>query len=191
MNRLLFLLLFLTSSVAGQEVAIQGNGQVPKALADLGVKQSIYDMYPTRPHCPMPVTIHKGPHDADTLTDVTIHLPLKIDLVHESIRANGYDAWEVSKVRQSKAAGQITDAEIAKGLKAKDALNALLLKPGKVFYADNRLYVDIVGRDVYGRVLANLYIQLNDGPTLEWMNLAVWARSNGHQRTPELLTSPK
>jgi hypothetical protein len=135
---------------------------------------------PTKPRNLIPVTIYRV-HDADTITDCTIHLPLDIDLPNRSLRCYGFDAWEVSKVRHSADAGPISDEEIVLGLKAKDELIAMLLLPGKQGYAENRLFVDFVdSKDPYGRYDCWWWIKTDDKPT--YLNVAQWGRDHGHQR---------
>lgn len=61
-------------------------------------------------------------HDADTLTEGVIRLPWGAAIAGRSIRSD-YDAWEVTKVRQTV---KITDEEIARGKAAADELSKIL-----------------------------------------------------------------
>lgn len=130
-------------------------------------------------------------HDADTI-NVDIHLPFKIDLPNRTIRAFGYDAWEVTKTRQTV---KVTDAEIKKGLKARDELMALL-KTGTL-HVEDMTAIQIgwpqlermnIHADPYGRMLCALWLQVMsypDGkPTVTWIYLPKWMEDRGHLRTP-------
>ena len=121
------------------------------------------------PACPIRATV-ESIHDADTMV-LTIHLPFKVDLPKRSIRAVGYDAWEVSKVRQTV---KITDAELVKGKLARDELGKLI--------ASGALYVEEVPQsDPYGRTNARLWI-LKGNVTPTWIDVAQWMADNGHVR---------
>lgn len=60
-------------------------------------------------------------HDADTLTEGVIRLPWGAAIIRR-VRAD-YDAWEITKVRQTV---KITDEEIARGKAAADELSKIL-----------------------------------------------------------------
>ena len=120
------------------------------------------------PQCPLRATIDEPLHDGDTLI-ITIHLPFSIDLPSRSVRAWGYDAWEVSRVRRTVI---ISDEEIEKGLIARDALSKLLGTFG--------LWVEETDlRDPYGRTSCRLWSKFDDG---EWLDVASWMKANGHTR---------
>ena len=93
--------------------------------------------------CPVDVT---RVIDADTVVG-NIELPFGVLLRNRTLRVDTHDCWESSKRRQSEAAGEITDAEVAKGKQATaefiEMLNkgTLYVKPG------------IRERDNYGRDL--------------------------------------
>jgi endonuclease YncB( thermonuclease family) len=117
-------------------------------------------------------------HDGDTITEAVIDLGWGRKLhvgPHEEapgIRAFGYDAWEVTKTRQT--VGAITDAEIAKGKAARDDLFELLKSAS--------LYAEDSGqRDPYGRISAIPWARNSDG---KWIYLAGWMDQQGHLRTP-------
>ena len=64
-------------------------------------------------------------HDGDTITaDIKqgVGRYKRLYSLSESIRAMGFDAWEVTRLRDSK----ITSEELAKGVIARDALRALV-----------------------------------------------------------------
>lgn len=95
-------------------------------------------------------------HDGDTLVRARLLLPLGLSIYPVSIRAAHYDAWEVSRVRRTV---DITDDELAKGKRAKEALFAILSK--------GAIYLEILAdgaRDPYGRILGALRVW--DGSTL-------------------------
>lgn len=118
------------------------------------------------PSQPLPATLHSI-HDGDTLT-ATIHLPFSVDLPSRTIRAYGYDAWEIRKGRRNVV---VTPEEAAKGLAAKAALADLLGKG---------LWVEDAGkRDPYGRTSAKLWTKTADGG---WLDVSAWAKTNGHTR---------
>jgi endonuclease YncB( thermonuclease family) len=115
-------------------------------------------------------------HDGDTITRGVIDLgwgrKLHIGPHEEApgIRAFGYDAWEVTRTRQTVT---VTDAEIKKGLAARDDL-VELLKSGSLWAEDSGQ------RDPYGRISAVLWVKQGDN----WIFLAGWMEARGHLRTP-------
>jgi endonuclease YncB( thermonuclease family) len=109
-------------------------------------------------------------HDADTVSAIIRCPLLKVDSQLVVIRAFGYDAWEVSRVRQTV---DVTDSEIFKGKAARDQLKALL--------AEATLYAEDSGSvDPYGRTSAVLWVR--QGTT--WIYLAAYAEQHGWLRTP-------
>lgn len=115
-------------------------------------------------------------HDGDTITRGSIDLgwgrSLTIGPDGESpgIRAFGYDAWEVTRGRRTV---EVTEAEITKGLKARDELSGLI--------QSGQLYAEDPGeRDPYGRVSAILWVKQGQ----RWIYLAGWMEQQGHLRTP-------
>jgi endonuclease YncB( thermonuclease family) len=114
-------------------------------------------------------------HDGDTL-HVNVHLGFGVDLPDRTIRAFGFDAWEVTKTRHSAATESqpITDEEIAKGKAARDEL-AELLKQGQLFIEDSG------ERDPYGRTSAVLWVRM---PNRGWLFVAAWMESHNHLRVP-------
>lgn len=108
-------------------------------------------------------------HDADTFI-VDVQLDFELSLVGQKIRAADCDAWEVSRVRQTVT---ITDAELVKGKQARDAA-AKLFATRPIFMSVGKPL-----RDVYGRILGQLWIQNADGT---WTKYGDWVRANGFQR---------
>ena len=122
---------------------------------------------PVAPTCPLPVTVEQV-HDGDTLAG-TIHLPYGVDLARRTIRAAGYDAWEVTKTRQTV---DVTDQEIVRGKQARDDF-AALVRLGQLYVEDSGL------RDPYGRTSAVLWVKAADG---SWIFVAAWMEEHGHLR---------
>jgi len=116
---------------------------------------------PTKPACGSIALRNFKVIDGDTFRADFI-LPYGIVLESQVVRCNDYDAWESKKLRRT--VGLITDAEVAKGLLAKAALQKLAdtkrmtLQPPN----DAKRY-----RDVYGRILGKLFA--NDESVAEHM----------------------
>lgn len=108
-------------------------------------------------------------HDGDTVK-CSIDLGYGITLRDKSIRAFGFDAWEINRNRQTV---NVTDAEIERGKAAKAALEALIAN-GTLYLADSG------ERDPYGRVSAWLWVQSKDG---EWTDVAKYMKQHHHVRT--------
>lgn len=117
-------------------------------------------------------------HDADTVRG-DIRLPWSSGLFDRSIRASGYDAWEVDKTRSkvypfsAYSSGQWS-LEIANGIKSRDAIRTLT--------AGGRVYIEWNPKDensVYGRLEGPLWAVTKDGRVVE---LKRWAEDNGHVR---------
>jgi len=93
----------------------------------------------------------------------------------DGIRALNYDAWEISRVRNSAAFKDFTDEQWKEEIrKGKLALQALLDMKGE-------LYVQLTPdskRDVFGRPLGSFFLLTKDG----YLDLGKWAQDNGHQR---------
>jgi hypothetical protein len=115
-------------------------------------------------------------HDADTF-ECVIHLPFGVDLPGRSIRAQGYDAWEVTRARQT--VGSITDDEIAKGKKARDEL-AKLCESQSVWLEPS------TNPGVYGRTSANVWLRDDKG---QWTELSQYAQEHGWCRDGGRVTS--
>jgi endonuclease YncB( thermonuclease family) len=109
-------------------------------------------------------------HDADTIAAVIECPLLKVKSQTVMIRAFGYDAWEVNRVRQTVV---VTDEEIAKGKAARDELIALL-QTAELWAEDSG------SPDPYGRTSAVLWVKQTGG----WIFLAKYADEHGWLRTP-------
>ncbi len=129
------------------------------------------------PTCAKPVTVEVL-HDGDTITKGSIDLGWGRSIVigpdgeAAGIRAAGYDAWEVTKGRRTV---EVTDDEIRKGIKARDALGILISGGQGQLYAE-----DSGQRDPYGRISAVLWVKQGQ----KWIYLAGWMEQQGHLRTP-------
>ena len=112
-------------------------------------------------------------HDADTVR-CDILFPWHVTLAGVSVRAHGFDAWEVTRTRQTVS---ISPAEIAKGKQALAEFNALL--------AHGRLELSPLEYDgsdsVYGRLEAKWRIVADDGSIVD---LAEYAKAHGWVRKP-------
>lgn len=121
-----------------------------------------------QPYCPCEV---KGfwLHDGDTLKAYEIRLPFSASIRDQSIRADGFDAWEIDKTRKT----IVYDADEAKkGLAAWKSLSELL--------SDGGLWIDETGkRDPYGRLNARLWTKDRSG---KWIDVAAWMKEHGHDR---------
>ena len=115
--------------------------------------------------------------DGDTI-HADIILAYGVVLEDQTIRAIDYDAWESRKIRRS--VGKISDDEIAKGQKAKAALQVLIDQTDITLEAptDPKRY-----RDNYGRLLGKLY---TDGHSI-----GQWMQKNGHCRAEPLTLEPE
>lgn len=108
-------------------------------------------------------------HDGDTFV-VDVQLDFELTLRGQKIRAVDCDTWELTRTRQTVT---ITDAELVKGKQARDAA-AKLFATQPVF-----LSVGAPLRDVYGRILGQLWIKNPDGTLTKYGD---WVRANGFQR---------
>jgi len=106
--------------------------------------------------------------DGDTL-EADIDLPMNITLRDETIRCSDYDAWESSKRRRSVT---VSDDEVVRGKAATAALKELLSSGSMLVQLESN------ERDVYGRVLARLFVQSEGG----LVSVASWMREQGHVR---------
>jgi len=107
--------------------------------------------------------------DADTIVG-TIRFPWNVALVDESIRAAGFDAWEVSRKRRTV---HITDEELRKGKEAKLALISYL--KGKHIYITPLS----MSRDAYGRIFALIFVgEVDRAGRYVFRPLADWAEKN-------------
>ncbi len=113
---------------------------------------------------PVPRVVNPVVHDGDTFV-CDIVLGFDVVLRDQHVRVNAFDAWEVSRVRQTV---KITDGELQKGLLAKAALVKL--------FAEAKLIqvIEPAARDPYGRRLLWVYV---DGQELGGV-----MRKAGHER---------
>lgn len=107
-------------------------------------------------------------HDGDTIT-VDVLFPWDVSLVDQSVRMQGFDAWEITRTRQTV---RVTATEIERGKAAKQALATLLESADGVYLspADKR--------DPYGRLPAFVSVWF-DGKLIE---VAEYMANHGHVR---------
>ena len=116
-------------------------------------------------------------HDADTISGDVL-LPWGVALTGRSIRAAGFDAWEVDRTRKTGEFGSFSDsqwnAETERGIKARDELKKLA--EGGVFYVE---WDQSSENSVYGRLEGSLWVRTSGGKIV---NVKQWAEQNGHVR---------
>ena len=106
-------------------------------------------------------------HDGDSIK-ADLNLGWGVTLRNRSIRAFGYDAPEINRVRQTV---EITEEEIGRGKEAKAALEQLIEGGG--------LWAEDSGEtDPYGRISARLWVRKGT----EWIDVARWMRARKHTR---------
>lgn len=132
---------------------------------------SAFGADPVVPTMARPVTV-LSVHDADSIKAV-IHLGYGLSL-EAAIRAYGYDAFEVGRQREQ-VIGRITDAEIKKGMAARDDLIELL-KTHDLFCEDSG------ESDPHGRNSSILWAKPKTGG--KWIFLAKWMEERNHLRVP-------
>ena len=132
---------------------------VASGLCILGISHAAT----AKPKSPPVAIVHEGRtlyrcdnpvvHDADTISDAVICLPWGAAIRGRSIRSD-YDAWEVTKVRQTV---KITDEEIVKGKKSASELSEIL--------GEFTLYISEPERDIdpYDRIDAIWWVRAKDG----------------------------
>lgn len=106
-------------------------------------------------------------HDGDTV-HADIVLPFGVTLRDRSIRAFGYDAPEINRVRQTV---EVSDDEIGRGKEAKAALEKLI-EGGKLFIEDSQ------ASDPYGRISARLWVLRGT----DWIEVSRWMRDRKYTR---------
>lgn len=113
-------------------------------------------------------------YDGDTIT-ADVALGFQVTLSAQSIRLGGYDAWEISRTRQTV---QVTDEEIERGRLAKAVLAELLGKhPDRVY-----LKPEGSGRGAYNRLTGRVVIYPRSGPEID---VAEYMKARGHDRGTE------
>ncbi len=117
-------------------------------------------------------------HDVDTVRG-DVALPWGVGLFNRSIRASGFDGWEVDKTRSKvEPFKSFTErqwkAETERGVKSRDELRRL---------ADGgRIFVEWQPKNeysAYGRIEGPLWVVTRDGSVVE---VRQWAKKNGHER---------
>ena len=108
--------------------------------------------------------------DGDTI-HASLDLPFGITIRDKTIRAADFDAWELSRARRTV---NVTGVEIERGKRAKAALEEL--------FAQGTPYATDTGKqDVYGRLLAVLWVKTREG---RWVEVSEAMRREGHTREP-------
>ena len=112
-------------------------------------------------------------HDADTVIGDVL-LPWSTCLVNQEIRAAGFDAYEVTKTRQTEPFKHFSNeewaAEIAKGTLARDALRKLA-EGGQVYVE----WIPAKERSAYGRIEGALWVRTKSGRIV---NVREWAHEH-------------
>lgn len=108
--------------------------------------------------------------DGDTVV-ADIRLPFGVTFRGRTIRAAGYDAWELSRARRTV---NVTPVEVERGKLARAALEGLL-------DGGHLLAEDTGKQDSYGRLLARLWVRTDGG---RWIDVAEYMRSEAHTREP-------
>ena len=109
-------------------------------------------------------------HDGDTI-HASLDLPFGLTIRDKTIRAADYDAYELSRARRTV---NVTGVEIERGKRAKAALEEL--------FAQGTPYATDTGKqDVYGRLLAVLWVKTREG---RWVEVAAEMRRQAHTREP-------
>lgn len=127
--------------------------------------------FPMGPDGYYPIKINKI-KDGDTISASFIKLPWNCGLIDVNVRLYGYDAPEITKKRQSV---QVTNLEIAKGVKAKNALEELISKSRWAYLRPESPEIDC-----YGRIMGSLFLQIPGEEEL--VNVSEWMIKNNHVR---------
>lgn len=106
--------------------------------------------------------------DGDTIRG-NIDLGYDVRLMDQRIRLEGFDAWEVSRIRQTV---EVTDEEIIKGKKARSELARLIDDAEAVLLQGEK-------RGAYGRIEGYLRLVQPSGPTLSVEGYMI---EHGHDR---------
>lgn len=123
--------------------------------------------------CAVPVKIINV-QDGDSVT-LDLLLPWDVTLRNQKCRLIGFDAPEISRIRQTV---KVTDEEIVRGKAARDALQTLL-DAAHTVYAVPPMSGD--SRDPYGRTHVSLRTVHANGVVTD---VAGYMIANGHTRTP-------
>ena len=106
-------------------------------------------------------------YDSDTLTDCVISFGWGLEWHDQTIRLANFDGPEITRTRQTV---RVTDAEIVRGKKARDAFAGWL--------AGGVVAVRPQGKAVYGRLSADV-LRYRAG---KWEDAAEFLKTNGHAR---------
>lgn len=138
------------------------------AILAIGALVALSHLLRAAEPCYVPIRV-LSIHDADTLR-ADVLLPWGVTLRDRTLRLD-YDAWEISRVRQTV---EVTDEEIAKGKAAREGLAAILSTATAV-------YVQPTDEEygAYNRLSASLWIKPKEGPLV---SVRRWAEANGHVR---------
>lgn len=112
----------------------------------------------------------KEVHDGDTII-VDVEFPWGVSLRDQTVRFQEFDAWEVTKTRQTV---KVTDAEIAKGVVARNDLQMLLQRADVVYLSPG----DTKRKDPYGRLPAYPFVWYGE----KLIDVGDWMRQRGHER---------
>jgi endonuclease YncB( thermonuclease family) len=96
-----------------------------------------------------------------------------------TVRVANADTWESRRVRRA-GSGEITDAEIARGLEAKDKVLELLCSGPVYVVSKPSSKHEAVERDSFGRILARVRVQPFDGSGD--VDVGDWLAAHGHTR---------
>lgn len=111
-------------------------------------------------------------HDADTFW-CDVLLPWDVAILHQKIRVQGADAWEIDRSRKTV---KITTEELAKGKVAKAAVVELFSKADGVYLEPPRKG-DII--DPHSRMSAYVWVFYKDKGLIA---LDQWLKDNGYVR---------
>jgi endonuclease YncB( thermonuclease family) len=107
--------------------------------------------------------------DGDTVR-ADLRLSFGVTIRDKTLRAADYDAWELSRHRQTV---NVTDVELVRGREAKAALEQLV--------SQGQLHAEDTGKqDAYGRLLAVLWAKRGG----EWLSVAEFMEAGYHVRGP-------
>lgn len=101
-------------------------------------------------------------------------LPFGITIRDQKFRIRDFDAWESSRIRQT--VGEITEAELAKGRKAADALRSLLTGADNVYVTG-----DFKAVHSYNRLEVEVWVDPR-GPESKLERVSDRMRALGHDR---------
>lgn len=141
----------------------------------------VLSLLPLQGHCDPPTyarCVISRWHDADTFYG-TLYFGFGVSYTPaKGIRAYGYDAWEINKIRRTV---KVEEAEILRGEEALSAIKELV--------SSGSLFVQDTGKeDPYGRASCTLWLYK---PDKTWINVAQWMVEHGHDRNRTIWSEPK